>query len=647
MSDNTEKKKLNLLQILVLLIVTPFVLLRERLLKPTYEQKYGANFFRKLLGILTALGMGIGRGYSMNAFTEPAAWQSYLPAALGMAVLGFYVIFPLFYLKAWKGATELWKNVDTRTEKDEKGKTRRYEEKSWLTHLLLFVSHAAAIVGSVYGGWFAGNAVYASMPHVGGGLLGIVVGLISAGIAWVVTWALVSWLGLQLLALGFGAYASQAAMPFIQSLGMPPDATWAANVLTFVGAVGYGFPLLHILVSRGLKRIITEMSKVYNEKDQNYRNIFEHTFDILESTYLAQAVVGMTGALAVATQSLIGAVVFVLAYIFVGQMVTSKHGPKEESRGNKDSLRCASTLVGLHFGWFQGASYLAASGPFGVFGAIVVGLLYAALSYLLIFPALYVGIRFFLKPLAHPAIGKFLVTMYDQVVNIFDKIDEMRKDVYSSKPSPVKTLVQHVVNFGVAAAAGLGVQALAVKYALAVPELLAGFAALVSWLVIGRVLTKEKINFFGRNANGMTVLGMLTGLSTALTTGVATVKASGMTFAIILGLLVGGVTTAWLFPLAFGIFAALLTAVMPRVTKFFSESLAAVHTFAWKQFKAVINMFVDMYRYVRDNLDNFRAYIVRTWNEAYQAVKEELDRLLGRKKGAEPKSDDKESEDDE
>lgn len=572
--------------------------------------------------------------------------MSCLGPSLGMAALGFYVIFPLFYLKAYKGATKLWERVDSEEYKDEKGRTRRSSEKSWLTNLLMFVSHAGAFFGSIYAGWFSGNAVYAAMPHVGGVLLGLMVGIFAAIALGFITWGLLSVAGLRILALAFGVYASQAVAPSIQSLGMAADATGAANFLAFVAAVGYVFPAAHILISRGLKRLITEMSRVYNEKDQNYRNFFEHTFNILESTYLAQAVVGMTGAIALGLQSAIGGLVFLLSYIFVGALVTSKHKPTEESGSNRDSLRCASALVSAHYGWLQGASYLAAGGSFGIGGAIGAGVLHAGLSYLLIFPAIYVALRFFLKPLAHPAIGKFLVTMYDQVVNVFDKIDEMRKDVYSSKPTTVKTLVQHAVNIGVAATVAFNVNALTVKYALAVPELLTGLAAGLSYLVIGHVLSREKIRFFGRDANGMTVLGMLTGISAALLTGVATLKTSSMAIAIILGLLVGSLTTAWVFPLAFGILAALLTATMPQLTNFVSKGLAKVHGFAWTQFKSFVTLFVNAYRAVRDGFKNVWTYIVKTWKESYQSLKEEFDRLFGRKKGDEPKSEDKKNSED-
>lgn len=638
MSDKQEKKRLTLLQLIMMVLAFPVMLVREPLVSwytRTYNREDGADGFRKFFGIISALALGIGRGYSMDALTQPAAWQTYLGPAIGMAALGFYVIFPLFYLKAWKGATELWKLVDTSTYTDEKGKTRREKDTSWLTHLLMFVSHAGALVGSVYAGIFAGNAVHAAMPNIMGGLLGIVVGLISAGFAGVASWAIISWLGLRVLALAFGVYASQAALPTIQGLGLAPDATWAANILTFVASVGYVFPAAHILVSRGLKRIVTEMTKVYNEKDQNYRNVFEHTFNIFESTYLAQAVVGMTGAIAAATQSLIGGVVFLLSYIFVGAMVTSIHKPGQENRGNRDSLRCAGTLVAAHYGWAQGASYLAAGNAFGVGGAIGAGLVHAALCYLLIFPAAYVAIKFFLKPLARPSIGNFLVKMYDEVINIFDKIDEMRKDVYSSKPSSTKTLVQHVVNFGVAIAVGLGVNKLTVENAVAVPQLLSGLAALLSYAVVGRVLTREKIRFFGWNANGMTVLGLLTGISAALMTGVAAVKTTTMAWAVVLGLIVGSVTTAWVFPLAFGILAGLLTAVMPRLTSFLSKTLATVHGFVWGQFKNLVNFFVEGYRMARD----FCAYLLKMFKESYQSLKEELDRLFGRKKDSDKKSD--------
>lgn len=654
MSDNKEKKKLTLLQILMMMVAFPVMLVREPLVSwytRTYKREDSGDFFRKFLGIVSALGLGIGRGYSMSAFSEPSTWQSYLGPSLGMAVLGFYVIFPLFYLKAYKGATKLWDRVDSEEYTDEKGRTRRSTEKSWLTNLLMFVSKTGAVFGSIYTGWLAGNAIIDKMPHIGGWLLGVPVAILAAIALGVISVGLLSMVGLRALALAFGAYASQAAAPYIQSLGMPADATGIANFFAFVASVGYVFPAGHILLSRGLKRLVTEMARVYDEKDQNYRNVFEHTFNILESTFLAQAVVGMTGAIALGVQSAIGAVVFLLSYVFVGALVTSKHKPTEENQGNDDSLRCASGLVAAHFGWFQGASYLAAGGSFGVGGAIGAGVLYAALSYLLLFPALYVAIKFFLKPLAHPAIGKFLVTMYDQVVNVVDKVDEMRKDVYSAKPSAMKTLVQQSVNLAVAQQVVSHVHPAAVKFALALPkvytdlafpEVTTVVAAVLSYLVIGRVLTKEKIRFFGHDANGMTVLGMLTGISAALLTGIATLKTSSMAIAVILGLIVGSLTTAWLFPLAFGIFAALLSATMPRLTSFVSKSLAELHRLAWTQFKSFVTMFVNAYRAVRDGFKNVWTYIVKTWKESYQSLKEELDRLLGRK-GAEPKSEDKDN----
>lgn len=655
MSDNKETTKdvnrlqellarfkgRSLLEKIMLIIALPFVIVLEpfrQLYDKTYATRDGYDGFRKFIGLLTALGAGIGHGYSVNALEHLAAWQSYLPASLGLAAVGFYVLLPLFYLKGWKCDTFLWKGVD-REKYEEDGKVKTRHEESWLTKLLLFVSKAGAVIGAFYSAFAAGNYVSAQIPNILGGLIGVVVGLVVLVVGWFAYWAIAAAFGLRLFALAAGAYAVQATSPYIASLGLNQYASLAASFTAFIGASGYVVPAVHMLVSRGLKKLVVEMSKVYNEKDQNYRNIFEHTFNILESTYLAQAVVAMTGALAIATQSVIGAVVFVLSYLFVGQMVLSQRKPSEtkEKRVNSDSLRTASTLVSIHYGWFQGASYLASTGTanWGILGAIGGGLLHAAFCYLLLFPLAYVSIRFFLKPLAHPAIGKFLVTMYDQVVSVFDKVDEMRKDVYSSKASPMKTLVQHAVNAVVAAGAGIGTQLLTVKYALPVPQVQVGFAVALSYLVIGRILTKEKIRFFGRNANGMTVLGMLTGLSTALMTGIATMKASSLTFAIILGLLVGSVTTAWLFPIAFGILAALFMTIAPRSTRFVSESLAAIHSFAWSKFKSFVTLFVNAYRAVRDALKQ----LGKAFRESYRAIRDELDRLLGRN----PKSDNKEN----
>lgn len=658
MSDNQEKEKdvnrlqellarfkgRSLLEKIMLIIALPFVIILEpfrQLYDKTYDTNDGFDAFRKSIGILTALGAGIGNGYSMNAFAQVAAWKTYLLPSLGMAALGFYVLLPLFYLKAWKCDTFLWKLVDRETY-EEDGKVKTRHEKSWLTNLLLFVSHAGAIIGAFYSAFAAGNYVYASIPNILGGLIGVVVGLLVLVVGGFAYWGIASALGLRLFALAAGAYAIQGASPYFTSLGLASIPNWAACFATFIAASGYIVPAVHVLFSRGLKKLVTEMSKVYDEKDQNYRNVFEHTFNILEASYLAQAVAGMTGALAVATQSVIGGVVFLLSYLFVGHLVLSQRSPRDQKENliNRESLRSASVLVSAHYGWLQGASYLASTGAngWGIGGAIGGGLLHAALCYLLLFPLAYVSIRFFLKPLAHPAIGKFLVTMYDQVVNVFDKIDEMRKDVYSSKASPMKTLVQQTVNIVVAAGAGIGTQLATVKYSLPVPELLTGLAVALSYLVIGRILTKEKIRFFGRNANGMTVLGMLTGLSTALMTGVATMKASSLTFAIILGLLVGLVTTAWLFPIAFGILAALFMTLAPRATRFASESLAAVHSFLWSKFKSFVTLFVNAYRAVRDAFKQ----LGKAFRESYRAIRDELDRLLGRK----PKSDDKENNED-
>lgn len=663
MSENTETKKeanrlqellerfkgRSLLEKIMLLIALPFVLIFEpfrQLYNRTYESKRDWDGFRKFVGILTALGSGIGCGYTLKAFEQLAAWKSYLLPSLGMAALGFYVIFPLFYLRGWKCDTFFWQFVD-REKYVEDGKTKYEHEKSWLTNLLLFVSHAGAIVGGIYAAFAAGNHISAAMPGFVGGLVGFVVALIVLGLGIPALWTVASALQLRVFALALGVFAAQAAPQYLAGLGIAPNlapySNWAASFVAFLVAAGDVFPIAHIFVGRGLKKLVDEMSKVYDEKDRNYRNIFEHTFNVLESTYLAQAVVGMTAALATATQSIIGAVVFVLSYIFVGQMVTTQQKPGDENRRHRDSLRTAGVLVSAHYGWYQGANYLATAGSsgWGIGGAIGGGLLHAAACYLLIFPLAYVALRFFLRPLAHPAIGKFLVTMYDQVVTAFERVDEMRKDVYSSKASPVKTLVQHSVNAAVAGAAGIGAQLACAKYAQSLPETITALSAVVlSYLVIGRVLTKEKIPFFGRDANGMTVLGMLTGLSVGLLTGVATLKASSMTFAIILGLLVGSVTTAWLFPIAFGIFAALLMTLAPRATRWLSELLAKVHSFAWSKFKFIVTLFVNAYRAVRDALKQLR----QVFRESYRAIREELDRLLGRQPKSEEDKNNKDNE---
>jgi len=189
------KKHVNpFLKALMVVCAVPTMIVYESA-KSLCKKTYGAyhNFFPTALGIVLALGSGIGAGYYLGWVADTSVFK-WLPGGVLASALTFFYVWPLLFLgifkQAFKLSEALWDTVNkTETYRSSGWFSSGVRSTSWFTKVVMFLGYTSIVLGSTYLGWNVLQGVHDKLEW---GWFGYVVGLIAGGIAGLVAGA-ISW----------------------------------------------------------------------------------------------------------------------------------------------------------------------------------------------------------------------------------------------------------------------------------------------------------------------------------------------------------------------------------------------------------------------------------------------------------------------
>ncbi len=185
----TPGKNLNpFLKVLVYLFAVPAVLINEST-KSLFRKTY-TGVVSSIVGVLLALGAGIGTGYHFGWTAEVDTWK-WVGLGVSSAVLTFLYVWPLLYLSvfkfAFKASDKLWSHVNI--DAKEYSRYRREEGErtnpAWFSKFLMFIGYATLAIGGLMLAHHVALGVAASQATWG--WVGTVLGVIS-----VIVFAIVS-----------------------------------------------------------------------------------------------------------------------------------------------------------------------------------------------------------------------------------------------------------------------------------------------------------------------------------------------------------------------------------------------------------------------------------------------------------------------
>jgi hypothetical protein len=609
---NNQPKK-SLLTWVMIFFAVPIMALVESakgLHKRVYERGF-AGPFNIVIGILAALGAGIGTGY-YEGWLNSWSWFAWVPAGLAATVATYAYLWPLVYLVLLKpiqtASKELWDAVPRRDH--------------WFTDLLTFVSRFAVVGAAGFEAWHAGGVALANLTTNGWGFFAYVgafawaafVGVVIAAFAWSIFTTTVYG-----ICAGSGLLLSWALLPTIQGwfahFGLVlPVWGYAGAAAGFLLWISFLFPLVHLIASHGL-RIVRDLARdvytsAYEKTVGEYEGVFTQLVNLWTAYHLGSLTLALLGALGFVLGGwqfyAVPAVVAVLSYLIVGQIF--------RAIGNK-GLGIVAAAHGARWAVYALAGF---SLPWIIGGTAVA----AALTFFVAYPLTYVLVRLVGQFILNNKVAGYLVVAHDKACDaaeqLLTEVARARRNTYGDESWFAK-LFSHALNI----AALLPVWFYATGFLGAVGMTgwtawgLLGLALVLSYLLVGRLLALTH-NY---------VVGGSVALVGAVVTGVIAFAHLpwGLWSAIPAGLLGGVVIAGWLFPIAY-VFSRFLVnlvdGIVPLFSKLIEPLVRNVHEFCWRQVSGLWTQFREAYRLARDWFKPTWASISKAWSEAWQSVKD-------------------------
>lgn len=694
-ATGTPGKNLNpFLKVLVYLFAVPAVLINEST-KKLFNKTYTGSV-SSIVGVLLALGAGIGTGYHFGWTADVATWK-WVGLGVSAAVLTFFYVWPLLYLSvfkfAFKSSEKLWSHVNIEA-KEHYRRSYREEENvktnpAWFSKFLMFIGYATLAVGGLMIAWNVAGHVAATQATWGwvgtvlgiasvivfaiisiaiffgiaslfrsggfaftcfviacivgfffwgaissaylwayhgltaspwtsfwGHVAGLLPGVIAGGAISLILGAILYHARIRAIAVVTGAiatyYVADSTAAFVSSvpLGMfeivSPTLKYLAYGLEMLLFVGFVFPLAHIAISHGLRKlanILDLMEAAYDEERGGYREFFTQVLNIGVATKLA---LSTSAGLALAGFALPFWAV-VLAAFAVGF--------------------ASYTLIGKLFN-FTGAwpAGVATAGAAAVYAfglssgvmAYVFGALAAVVTFVVLFPLAYLAVRFLIQGWLGAWLRNPLVNAHKRacglVGELFDNLFHAAELTYGDE-SKFKPTFLHLVNL--AALVGVvwgGWVALTgvIGFAtwLAVSTLVV--ASVLSYLLIGKLFQKA----------GNPFVGVLAGIAGGIYVGAWAYASQpwGLIVAIIVGLVAAALTFGLVFPVAYVVLKAVLNVISQET--WLNPLLTGAHDRAWARFTSIWDDFVIAYKNVRDSLSGITTSIKKQVDEITASVKQ-------------------------
>lgn len=528
--------------------------------------------------------------------------------------------------------SSLWSTVQ---EKDKKH--------SWVSGFIGVVSYLSLAAGTLWLGWHILTGVH--------GLLAAYIGwlawLPAALVVYFVLFSVVPIVGelIEHAVLTFGSVTSGCAVAValkgytaagVTALGGSSTLVVVADVAVGLVVMAYVFPLVYLILSGGFMKKIAEnvrklLDGVMDEPKNDFRRLFHQTVTVALALAVAPAGAHLLlGMLAVPAPLAILAIAaaMVLVYILVGELL-------DNSAGN--ALTDLALAAGL--GVRAGFAYAAHGLVLGTIGAIVAGVLVSVVTFCVVFPIVYRGIRAVCNKTGLSDLGKPLGAAHDKVWEKFEKVMRKFERVYEcgywadregTNDSDFRKAFLHVVNLGSPVVGFIGGVLLCHFLGLGtvLTVVVSIVTALLAYLLLGQVILHGGAYVVG-------VVAMLVGGSWAGTLAYAAQPERLYSLAVPAGIVAAALVFFFVFPAGYIALRYLTSRAATPVLK----ALSSLYDGAWKLFdKLIWQPFLAVYRAVRDNvwlpiwhlIVRFFTAVWGVWLVIWNGVKEAWDGIFGR-----------------
>ncbi|GEM_PF-3374038 len=520
-------------------------------------------------------------------------------------------------------------------------------DRSWVSGAISGVSYMSIVAGVCYGSYVILTGAHAALAAY----IGLAAWVVGALPALFVLFTFIPVLGnfIEYARLGFssvvaGLSATYALAPFTKAvvahMGYGSGLVYGLYVVEAVAVVAYIFPAVYLLLSGGLMKKIADaveklLDTVVDEPQNDFRRFFHQAVTLATVwrfatlSLLLWAMLGVSGGYSLALAVAVGA----LTYILVGELL-------DNSAGN--------IIIGLvasaHAGIFSGLAYANHGLVFGAYGAIVAGVIAAALTFCVVYPVVYRGVRFVSNLIRLSLLGQPLGKLHDKVWDRFEKVMRKFERVYErgywddrqqNLEGDYRKMFLHVINLASPVAGFVGGAALAqlLGFGTVLTLATAIVAAALAYLLIGQLLLVS-------SSGGTHLVGSVLAIGGGVTVGqhAMTAQAHGLYVAIPLGAAVAALVYCLVFP---ALYIGLRFLTQSWTVGWLYPLLSGIYNAAWKVFDTVIwQPFLVVYRAVRDNIFKplwklfvrFWAAVWAIWLSIWNGIKDAWDGMFGHKR---------------
>lgn len=457
------------------------------------------------------------------------------------------------------------------------------------------------LTGSDWGSW----------GYVPGGIVGVLTGAITAGI----TGTLLQLFRVRVVAVLVSATATYALIPLTAQLVggydlgafgfVSPALPWAASALEFFLIIGFLFPLAHIIITQGLKRLadIPElMQSAYGEPKGGYREFFLSVLTLAATgatvwygPSLAVAYGGFTSLwLIYATTAAATALVYTL-----GGKLLLKVGVFPFALGTSGVAAVAS---------FQ--YYMAHGLWYGKIGGVAAGVVGFALTCVVLFPLAYILVRYLTQGWLGAWLRNPLVNAHRRlctgIVNLAEELFQAARHTYGDATAYRETFLQVanlVASGAITYAAWVGSAYLGFAFWLTIVTTVVALVA--AYVLVGQLLKKQ----------GVGLVGLLVAIVGGVAAGIMVHGAQpfGYWLSVPGGLVGAALTAGALFPWAYLVLRAILNFVSQET--WLRPLLVNSHEAMWNRFSTLRRDFLVTYRQVREAMTRMKDDFYRNYEQ--------------------------------
>lgn len=629
-------------------VIYIFVESARSLTKHTYGNGWQALFLRLPFGSVLSFAAAASAGHYAGWVLGAPTWQ-WLLAGFGALLGTFFYAWPVAYLLAvkpvWKLAELVWaavrKGIREHAERFFKtlisvlgfalpGSHRAWDallskhSKSWAVSLTYGLTYAT----SLYFAWKTGWAAYAwlgallpsALPVISWGLAAsgaLLAFLMFAGVAWqLLEYGKVPFLGLLAGASVSFIFAENWSL-LAASLGLSGNAVYLVYAAAGILTATYAFPLTILTLSGDLiKQLVKKIEQLanlcYSDQDKDYVLFFQHAANLTLTAavgYLAMFVCASL-ALAPVYTWIITAVAVVIAY----NELYDFYGGSASGNG------LLGTFSGVMVAWFAGKAYYAAGLTGGIWIAVPAGLFAGLFQASVIFPALYVALRFVLRGIGAGALGQPLDRLHKAVDSNLRKATRWLKTIYEGTyrdQSGYQNWFLQVSNIALTLGTFFAVKALfAAGLATTIGAI---FAAYVVYNLGGQLVRDWRY--------GVAAIGTLAAFAGAIVTGAYLYSGGYNLFLVVICALTGGsLTYSFLFPLAY---ILMRLPAKPLLSSWSSQPLQRLHELSWSVFGVVWEKLMDLVEVIVRIMQPFWQVFARAFAKVgafYRQIRDRLNR---------------------